>query len=132
MRDERPHLLRVRGQLLAAAVERLHLGQVEGVDVLPDVRELGVTGRQGRGIAALLAADPTVVRDHGDSVLGDLYVELERTHAELQSFGERGKSALHGEAQSAAVRLEVELRLRRGRSGAGGEGLEQNNEEWRR
>jgi hypothetical protein len=47
--------------------------------------------------------------DNRVAVLGDLDVEFERADTHFEAAGERGDGALDGEAESAAVGLDVEV-----------------------
>ena len=82
------------GQRPAAAVEGAHLGQGQRVDVLADVRELGVACGGRAGVGALRAAHPAVVGDHRLAVLGDLHVQFQRadTRAAARCRTRRGCS----------------------------------------
>ncbi len=88
------------------------LGQAERVDVLPDVRELRVAGRHRGGVDALGAGDLPVVGDDGLAVLGDLHVQFEGGHPELEGVAEGGEGVLHPQPEAAPVGLHVECPVR--------------------
>ena len=67
----------------------LTCARVSVLDVLADVRVLGVAGERGGGVLALDRADLAVVGDDGAAVLGDLDVQLQRADPELQRVAER-------------------------------------------
>ena len=93
-----------------AAVDGPHLGERQVLDepLAGHVGELRVAGERGRGVEALGGRRVAVVRDDRVAVLGDLHVELQRAHAQLQGVGERREGVLHDEGDAAAVGLEVE------------------------
>jgi hypothetical protein len=129
--DHRPahyFLVREVGQRLVAAVEGLDLREGEIGDEPADVRELGVAWEGRRSVLALHAADLSVVADDHLLVLGDLGVELEGGDTEFDRFGETPERAFGGQADAAAVCLDIEAgllwwkRVSRGRDSQGDAG----------
>ena len=83
------------GKGAASAVQRADLVEGQVLDVLADIGELQVSGRDRGGVGAFRSADLAVVRDYFASVLGDLQIEFKGGHSRFESFGESGKGGLN-------------------------------------
>jgi hypothetical protein len=106
-------LLAEAGQLPIAAVHGLDLGQRQILDVLPDVRVHRVTLEERTGVTTFLGADLPVVIDHDLLILRDVRVQFQSGHTEPHRLGETLQRFLRGQAETAAVSLQVEVGLLR-------------------
>jgi hypothetical protein len=98
----------MRVEALGAAIERPHLLESEVLDVVPHVRELGISCEGWARVRALRGRHLPVVGDDGFAILGYLDVELEGGDAEFEGVGERLEGALGYEPETAAMGFEIE------------------------